>query len=186
MTRCFVALPLPDEVRSRLTVAQFLLPLPRKVDPAGFHISLAFLGEVDDRVLDEVDLALSALRLPGFALDLRGFGMFGGTRPRSFHAVVQGDAGLARVQARVVRACVMAGAAPEERRFVPHVTLGRFAPGLADALRLERAVAEGAAFQAGPWRADRFVLYRSDLHRDGARYSELASYPLTGPDAGAI
>lgn len=186
MMRCFVALPLPEAVRQRLAMAQFLLPLPRKVDPGGFHITLAFLGDVADPVLDEVHLALSVLHLPGFVLELRGFGMFGQGRPRSFHAGVEGDAGLMRLQARVVRACVMAGAAPEERRFTPHVTLGRFAPGLADILRLERAVADGAGFHAGPWRADRFALMRSDLHRDGARYEELASYPLTTPEAGAI
>jgi 2'-5' RNA ligase len=181
VTRCFVALPVPDEVRSRLAVAQFLLPLPRRVDPAGFHITLVFLGDLPDPVLEEVHLALSALRLPGFDLVVHGFGLFGGERPRSLHAVVQGGQGLARLQARVLRASILAGARPEERRFAPHVTLGRFAPGLADALRLERAVAEGAGFRAGPWRADRFALMRSDLHRDGPVYTELAAYPLTPP-----
>ena len=181
MTRAFVALPIPEAVRSRLTVAQFLLPLPRRVDPADFHITLAFLGDLDAPTLDEVHLALSALHLPGFALELRGFGMFGGDRPRSLHAVVAPCDGLARLAARVTRACVLAGARPEERRFTPHVTLGRFSPGMADAMRLERAVAEGAGFAAGPWLADRFTLFRSDLHRHGARYEALADYPLTAP-----
>jgi RNA 2',3'-cyclic 3'-phosphodiesterase len=181
MTRAFVALPIPEDIRSRLTVAQFLLPLPRRVDPADFHITLAFLGELDNATLDEVHLALSALRLPGFSLALRGFGMFGGDRPRSMHAVVTPCDGLARLAARVTRACVLAGSRPEERRFTPHVTLGRFSPGMADAMRLERAVAEGAGFAAGPWVADRFTLFRSDLHRTGARYEALADYPLTAP-----
>lgn len=181
MTRAFVALPLPGDVRSRLAVAQFLLPLPRRAEPDDFHITLAFLGDLDDLTLDEVHLALSALHLPGFALDLRGFGMFGGDRPRSLHAVVLPCEGLARLAARVTRACVQAGAAPEERRFTPHVTLGRFSPGMADAMRLERAVAEGAGFAAGPWVADRFTLFRSDLHRTGARYEALAEYPLAPP-----
>ncbi len=150
MTRVFVALPLPEDIRSRLTVAQFLLPLPRRVDPADFHITLAFLGDLDSLLLDEVHLALSALHLPGFPLELRGFGLFGGDRPRSLHAVVAPSEGLSRLAARVTRACVLAGAQPKERRFTPHVTLGRFSPGMADAMRLERAVAEGAGFATTP------------------------------------
>lgn len=186
MTRCFVALPIPPDVRSRLAVAQFLLPLPRRVDPADLHLTLAFLGDLFDPVLDEVHLALSALRLPPVWIALQGFGLFGGDRPRSLHAVVRPDAGLERLQARVTRACAMAGARPEERRFVPHVTLGRFSAAQADAMRLERAVAEGAGFAAGPWRADRFCLFRSDPGRSGPRYDELASYPLTDCAGGAI
>ncbi len=180
MIRAFVALPLPEEVRSRLAVAQFLLPLPRKLPPESLHITLAFLGDQPEAVLEEVHLALSALRLPPPGLSLRGFGIFGGDRPRSFHALVVPDPGLERLHARILRACTLAGAAPEARRFVPHVTLGRFRRGLADAMRLERAVAEGVGFAAGPWQADRFVLYRSDPGAEGPRYGELASYPLTG------
>ena len=181
MIRAFVAVPLPEAIRARLAVAQFLLPVPRRVEPADFHITLAFLGNVADRSLEEVHLALSTLHLPGVALNLLGFGMFGGDRPRSLHAVVSPSEGLARLAARVTRACVLAGCHPEERRFVPHVTLGRFSPGMADAMRLERAVAEGAGFAAGPWVADRFTLYRSDRHRQGPRYEALADYPLTAP-----
>jgi RNA 2',3'-cyclic 3'-phosphodiesterase len=181
MTRAFVAVPVPEDIRARLAMAQFLLPLPRRVEPADFHITLVFLGDLDDPTLDEVHLALSALHLPGFPLELRGFGMFGGDRPRSLHAVVLPSEGLARLAARVTRACVLAGCTPEERRFVPHVTLGRFSPGMADAMRLERAVAEGAGFAAGPWVADRLTLFRSDLHRTGARYQALADYTLAPP-----
>lgn len=179
MIRAFVALPLPDEIRSCLSVAQFLLPLPRKVPPENFHITLAFLGEVAIPALQEVDLALGALRLPRLALSLQGLGLFGGARPRSFHASVVPGPDLARMQARIARACAMAGAPAEARRFVPHVTLGRFRADLADAMRLERSAAEGAGFAAGPWTADRFVLYRSERGGDGPRYDELASYPLT-------
>lgn len=180
MIRAFVALPLPEEIRSRLAVAQFLLPLPRRLPPASLHITLAFLGGQPAPVLEEADQALSALRLPAFSISLGGFGLFGGARPRSLHVRVVPGPELDRLHARIARACAMAGAPPEARRFVPHVTLGRFRPGPADALRLERAVAEGASFAAGPWLADRFVLYRSDPGAEGPRYSELAAYPLTG------
>ena len=180
MIRAFVALPLPDAVRARLAMAQFLLPLPRKLPPDSLHITLAFLGDQPDPVLEEVHLALSALHLPPVQVALQGFGMFGGDRPRSFHAQVAASAALDHLQARVARACAMAGAEPPARRFVPHVTLGRFRAGMADAMRLERAVADGAGFAAGPWLADRFVLLQSHPGAEGPHYQELADYPLTG------
>lgn len=180
MIRAFVALPLPEAVRNRLAMAQMMLPLPRKVPADSLHITLAFLGPLPDPVLEEVHLALSALSLPPVTLALQGFGLFGGDRPRSFHACVVPDPALERLQARILRACTLVGAAPEVRRFIPHVTLGRFRAGLADTMRLERAVADGAGFAAGPWRADRVVLFRSDLGADGPQYQELADYPLTG------
>lgn len=178
MIRAFIALPLPEEIRSRLAVAQFLLPLPRRLPVESLHITLAFLGDRPVPVLEEVDLALAALRLPPFPLSLGGFGLFGADRPRSLHARVVPEPALDRLHARIARACTLAGAPPEARRFVPHVTLGRFRSAMADAMRLERAVAEGAGFAAGPWQADRFALYRSDPGAEGPRYSELASYPL--------
>ena len=49
MIRAFLGLDLPEEVRSALAVEQFLLPLPRKVDPGQMHLTLVFLGEVPDR-----------------------------------------------------------------------------------------------------------------------------------------
>ncbi|MDX5356340.1 MAG: RNA 2',3'-cyclic phosphodiesterase [Rhodobacterales bacterium] len=180
MTRAFVALPLPEHIRSKLAVAQFLLPLQRKVPAENLHITLVFLDEVPDPVLADVHLALSALGLPPVTLRLHGFGLFGGARPRSLHAQVEAGPELGQMQARIARACTMAGAPAEQRRFVPHVTLGRFRADPAEAMRLERAVAEGAGFSAGPWVADRLVLYRSDRGHDGAHHSELAAYPLTG------
>jgi 2'-5' RNA ligase len=67
----------------------------------------------------------------------------------------------------------------EARRFLPHVTLGRFPPPPpADALKPEQAVAAEAGFRAGPWLADRVVLFRSHLTKAGSHYEELADYPL--------
>jgi len=45
MIRAFLALDLPGDIRSALAVQQFLLPLPRRIEPALFHLTLVFLGE---------------------------------------------------------------------------------------------------------------------------------------------
>lgn len=172
--RCFLALDVPEDIRSALTVQQFLLPLPSTVQPEDFHITLAFLGDSLPGPLEALDEMLSRLRLPAPTLRLAGLGLFGGARPRSVHAGVSRSEVLSHLQAKVEQAARMAGFALEHRRFIPHVTLGRFAPPPPEiAMRIERLVAE-TPLASRPWRAEGVMLYRS--HH--GRYEELARYGL--------
>lgn len=179
MIRAFVALDPPPEIRARLTVLQFLLPLPDRVDPADFHLTLTYLGEQPDQVLTQVDEGLQTLRVRPFEIALSGAGMFGGAAPRSAHAAVDPSEPLTRLQAKVDRIARGAGVALPARRFVPHVTLGRFVPPPPeDRLRLERAVVDEGGFRAGPWEVDAVTLFRSHPGAREARYEALARYPL--------
>lgn len=180
MIRAFVALDLPDEVRAALSVQQFLMPLPRKLDPASLHLTLAFLGDVSGEKLEASHERFAALQVPGFTVRLHGFGLFGGERPRAFWAGTEPSEPLAHLQAKVAQAARQAGCEVEARRFVPHVTLGRFPPpNRTQTMRLERAVVEGAGFAAGPWKVTDFWLLQSHLGPKGPRYDELARYPLS-------
>jgi RNA 2',3'-cyclic 3'-phosphodiesterase len=151
------------------------------VEPETFHLTLAFLDEVPGARLYDVHDALECVRSPAFDLTLQGVGLFGGAKPRAAWAGVVPCASLDRLQAKVEFAARRAGAPPEARRFVPHVTLGRFAPPPPDeAMRLERAVAGQAGFAAGPFAVTEFVLMESHMSAKGSRYDDLARYPL-GP-----
>jgi 2'-5' RNA ligase len=180
MKRVFLAIDLPETVRSALAVQQFLLPLPRRVPPDSLHLTLVFLGETPLPVLEAVHEAWEALRLPALRLKIGGFGLFGGERPRLCYAAVAPDPALMVLQAKVETAARRAGAAPEARRFVPHITLGRFAPPGPEArFRLERAVAEGHRFDLPAFEVTEMVLYESHLGRATAQYDPLVRYPLT-------
>lgn len=176
--RVFVALSLPDPVRSRFALLQVALPLPRRVPPENFHLTLAFLGDVGNAALDELDMALSGVSVPRFSLQPESLGVFGGARPRNIHFRFAPEPLLDRLAAKVARAARDCGIAPESRRFMPHVTLARFNPDDADQLRLERAVAGIGPLGMPAFEVDSFSLYRSHLRADGAEYDELARYPL--------
>lgn len=178
MMRVFLGLEPPDEIRRLLEVQQFLLPLPRRVAPETLHLTLRFFGELPDEQVTAVHEALTGIRAAPFTLLLRGFGLFGGSRPRAAFAAVEPSAPLDALQARTEAAARRAGCELEHRRFVPHVTLGRFPPPPApEAMRLERAIAE-TAFIAPPWPVEEMVLWQSVAARGGRRYDELARYPL--------
>lgn len=181
MIRAFLGIALPDDIRSQLAVQQFLLPLPRKVTPEEFHLTLVFLGEVRPQVLEEAHDGFLTLRAPPLSLALQGIGHFGGERPRAVWAGVRPNDALDRLQARAERLARLAGCPVEHRKFVPHVTLGRFhPPPLAEALRLERAIVEHSGFVTRSWPVGELVLWESHLAVTAARYTVLARYPLTG------
>jgi RNA 2',3'-cyclic 3'-phosphodiesterase len=177
MMRTFLALPVPDNVRAHLSVQQFLLPLPNTVPPESFHITLAYLGEVPDAVLEGVHDNLLGLRFGTFDLHLHGLGHFGHAKPHTVYASVMPSDPLMRLQAKVATMARAAGAVIPAARYVPHVTLGRFRTPAPDiVMRLERAIAESGAFRTEPFAVPEVVLYQSF---PGPRYDALAAYPLT-------
>jgi 2'-5' RNA ligase len=177
--RAFVAVPLPEAVRERLGVLMQMLPLPRRLPAENLHLTLVFLGEVPEPVVEEAHVALEAISAPRFSLALRGVGLFGGDRPRVVYAGTLPEPALDRLQSKVEQAARQAGARVDARRFVPHVTLARLRPGEVDPRRLEHALLEVAGFATEAFEVDHFTLYRSHLGHGGAHHEELARYPLT-------
>lgn len=178
MIRAFLALPLPEATRGELATLQRRLGLLRPVAPENLHLTLVFLGSHPEPVLQEAHEALEALGGRAFTLGLRGVGLFGGAAPRAVYAGVAACPALEALQARAAQAVRRAGIMLPRRRFVPHVTLARFAAGAGpDPAGLE-ALAEAALWQAVPFEAREMVLYASYLRPSGAVYDPLASYPL--------
>ncbi|MBA3909305.1 MAG: RNA 2',3'-cyclic phosphodiesterase [Rhodobacter sp.] len=180
MIRAFLGIALPEAVRGALAVQQFLLPLPRKVEPEALHLTLVFLGDCPEADLEAAHEGFTALREASFPLALKGLGLFGRERPHTAWAGVAPSAALARLQAKVETVARRAGCPVETRKFVPHVTLGRFRPPPPfEVARLERAVALGAVFATPPWQIEELTLWQSRLGPKGAGYDVLARYPLT-------
>lgn len=180
MKRVFLALDLPEDIRAALALQQFLLPMPRKRPPESFHLTLVYLGETPLALLEAVHEAWSELHMPAFSLQVQGFGLFGGDRPRVCYAALAPNPALVALQARAEQAARRAGAAPEARRFAPHITLGRFPPPPIEGLmRLERAVAMGAGFAPPAFVVREMVLFESHPGGKSVRYTPLARYPLT-------
>lgn len=179
MIRAFLGIDLPPQVRGALQVQQFLLPLPRKVEPENLHLTLVFLGDCPEPALDAAHEGFETLREPEFSLSLQGLGLFGKDKPRVAWAGVAPSPDLMHLQAKVETIARRAGCPIDARKFLPHVTLGRFQPPPpTDILRLERAVALGAGFRTEAWEVRDLVLWRSRQTGKGSHYEVLARYPL--------
>lgn len=182
MIRAFLGLDLPPDLRGALRLKQFLLPMPRKIDSEAMHLTLVFLGDCPEPALEAAHEGFLALQEAAFPLTLQGLGLFGGDRLHAAWAGVAASPALGHLQAKVETIARRAGCPVPRRKFHPHVTLGRFPPlAFPEAARLERAIAEGMAFRSRAWAVDRLTLWQSHLGPKGARYDELAIYPLLAP-----
>jgi len=178
MIRAFLAFPLPEPLAHRLSVVQYRLPLPRPVPMEDFHLTLVFLDSQPEPVLEDLHYALEALSLPAPSLRLAGLGSFGGTEPETLHALVAPEPRLLALQAKLAQAARGVGIEVRARKFVPHVTLGRFRRGEARPEELAKAMGAAEPVTSDPWVPDELVLYRSILRPEGAVYDILAAYPL--------
>lgn len=180
MIRLFVGLALPPGLAARLESLGGGVPGARWVPARNLHLTLRFVGEVNEDVAEDLHHALSGLRAPPLRLRLDGFGTFGGRKPRALWAGVAADPALDALHARVETLAQNVGLAAEGRKFTPHVTLAwlRDAPGE----RVAAFLRHHAPFLAD-WPVDHVTLYQSHLHAQGAEYQVLAEYPLDLPGA---
>jgi 2'-5' RNA ligase len=180
MIRAFLGIDLPPPIRGALQVQQFLLPMPRKVEPENLHLTLVFLGDCPEPALDAAHEGFEALRESRFPLALQGLGLFGKDKPRVAWAGVAPAPELLHLHAKIEGIARRAGCPINARKFTPHVTLGRFQPPPpAEAMRLERAIAMGQAFRTEPWEVTELTLWRSHLTGKGPHYEVLTRYPLS-------
>jgi 2'-5' RNA ligase len=189
--RAFVAVLLDEQTR-RAVAAQIdrLRPLSKVVTwvpPPNLHLTLRFLGDQTEEQMAEVVPALeeAAAGVQAFTLSLKGLGAFPGlAHPRTLWVgVSEGVQEVQRLQARVAEALATRGVPIEARAWQAHVTIGRVIDkkrGRGESMpELRAAVMRGAAASFGTMLAASIVLMRSDLYTSGARYTSIASVPLT-------
>jgi len=177
MMRLFIGLALPQSLKDRLVPLMIGLPGARWVPPENLHLTLRFVGEVDEREIALLDEALSTIQRAPFDLQVSGCGIFAQRRgPEAVWIGVASTPPLVDLQAAVERAAVRAGLAPEEKRFRPHITLARLKD--APQPRLQAFVAGHNLFKETVAIGE-FGLFSSKLGSGDPIYIEEAAYPLT-------
>lgn len=180
MIRLFTAIALPDSVKQSLMLYCGGLAGARWQREDQLHLTLRFIGEVDERLADDVVYALAAIRSPAFSLSLAEVGVFGDRkRPKVLWAGVRSNPALTRLQTKVETALARVGLPPENRKFHPHVTLAKLDRGV-PGNRLGDYLARNNFLSLLPFEVDSFQLYSSQLAQSGAIYRIEESFGLDG------
>jgi 2'-5' RNA ligase len=176
MPRLFTALEIPSDIVFSLSLLRGGLPGARWVDPENYHITLRFVGDVEEPMADEIAGQLRRVSRPAFELALGGLGAFGSRKPHAIYAAVRPTPVLRELQSEHERLMQRIGLEPERRKFTPHVTIARLRgssqPDVAAYLALR------GDFRTAPFPVGRFVLMSSRASRGGGPYIVEESYPL--------
>ena len=176
MPRIFTGLEIPTDVAAELSMLRGGLPGARWIDPENYHLTLRFIGDVDDQTALEIESLLGRVRRGPFELRFDALSSFGGRRPRAVIAALAQTQALMDLQAEHERLMQRVGLEPEGRKYTPHVTLAR----LRDVSSRDVAdyLTTRALFGPLPFAVSRFVLFSSRRSIGGGPYVVEAAYPL--------
>lgn len=186
LCRCFIAVPLPEQMKTRLGRLQgrlgTCLDQVRWVRPDNLHITLRFLGDQPEDSLEKLgNSMLSVGRLNGaFNVCCHGIGAYPSPRrSRVIWVGLQPDPRWVMLHQTLTRQIEPCGIPPEQRPFSPHLTLGRVRR---DPQDLRLALEPFADIDCGSLTIDRITLYESRLRPGGALHLPHTTTRLTGDD----
>ena len=177
--RTFLAIILGDKVRNQLLSLQQELSASAGevnwVEPENLHLTLLFLGEVEQReVLDVCRVAQKAVaKMPEFSISVEGAGCFPNPRrPRTLWVGVgEGAAEVCAVHDAIETPLLdRRGYRRETRAYVPHVTLGRV-KGDPENEELAKAIVQHQTWNAGDVLVREVHIMTSELTREGPSYT---------------
>jgi 2'-5' RNA ligase len=183
--RLFFALKVSDAIKADIAAAVQAFPLrnpPWRWIPTGnMHLTLKFLGEVDERILPDLNAVAedAAKQVKPFRV---AYGAFGGfpnlSNPRViFFEAKEGKRGLSEIAHLLESGVEPLGIDREKRPFTAHLTLARIKEPLPRGM-VERLATVPALPPTAVQDVDRFVLMQSHLAREGATYEEMGSFPI--------
>ena len=184
--RSFIAIDLPPAFLEAIGSLQDELKVGTKgirwVRSGNIHLTLKFLGDVPEGLLDELGDILASV-CKGHAPFELSMGKLGGfpniERPRVIWLGLVGELEkLDVLKQEIEKGCSSAGLPREKRSFHPHLTLGRVKDWRKASATLADLFSRTKAVTADTFTVNAVHLYRSDLTRDGAVYTKLKSFPL--------
>jgi 2'-5' RNA ligase len=176
MPRLFTALEIPSSVAQSLAMMRGGLPGARWIDPENYHLTLRFIGDIDDALAREIAGVFGRVQRGSFELQLDGLASFGGRKPRAVIAAAAPVPPLMELQAEQERLLQRLGFEPDGRKYTPHVTLARLRD--SSSRQVADYLSARGHYRSAPFPIERFVLLSSRASVGGGPYVVEAAYPL--------
>jgi len=181
VVRVFVAVDIDDErIRHYAMKIQDLIRSSgiraTYPNPDQLHITLKFIGEVDESIIPKIVNSLSKIEHPSFTLNFDGIDGFPSlNRPRVIFIDVEEEEGIEKLYWKVEKSLSFLGRR-EERRFRPHLTVARIKSPHRWNIKLSGALRSLTFSQK--IRIDSFMLKKSVLKPSGPEYTNIHIFKL--------
>lgn len=175
--RLFTAITIPKKVKNKLLALKKLIDGLKWQDKSQMHLTLRFIGEVDERTAATVTDELREIEFPAFEITLSDIGTFPkrGT-PKVIWVGIKENSALNELQSQIEQACQKAGLEADERSYKPHITLARNKGANKEELRSYLENLTVPDFEA--IKVTDFCLFRSELTSQGAIHHVERKYDL--------
>ncbi|WP_375656371.1 RNA 2',3'-cyclic phosphodiesterase [Bartonella sp. CM120XJJH] len=177
MSRLFSALQIPQHTTQQLVSLQNGLSKAQWINPQNFHVTLSFFGEVESSLADEIMHTFNTIELPSFTLQIKSFEVFGSEKtPHSLVVRIEPCEKLNLLHEKMKYIRNKLELKPDERQFIPHITLARiFDINLDD---LSSYLSSQDDFFVPPFEVDHFVLFSSSSPSSESVYLVKGSWAL--------
>jgi 2'-5' RNA ligase len=183
--RTFIAIKIPKEIKDKLTKLENDLrngvlreAFIKWVKPGNIHLTLKFIGEVDERKLEDIKIGLKKVvrEFSPFQVSFSEVGGFPNLRrPRVIWVgVKEGKQTVVSLATKIEDELARYGIEKEKREKSPHITIGR----VKRPVVLDSNVVEGLSFEGEPFKVAEIFLIKSQLTPEGPIYTDITSYRL--------
>lgn len=176
MHRLFVAIRPPHGIRDLLLSVMGGISGARWQSDEQIHLTLRFIGEVDRHLAGDVHAALGGIHHPAFEIAVNGIGTFDRRgQPETVWAGVTPLEPLKALHKKVDQALARVGVEPDQRAYLPHITLARLKRSSGPVRNL---IERSGGLAGPPFLVDHFALFESQITPEGAVYTEIERYSL--------
>ena len=197
--RLFIALDIDDGIRERISHfvegVQGFAPDVRWIKSESLHVTLKFIGEQPEPVVEQVKSTLRTISATTIEIHFRGYGFFPTAKSaRVFWVGMETGPQMASLAAVIDERIAPLGIPKEDRAFSPHLTLARGSGGSGSPRwrkgdgpnrafqHLQEKLASLPAPEFGTMTPREFFLYQSQLSPKGSKYKKLERFSLRSSD----
>ena len=178
MLRLFVGIKIPENIAEQVETLKGGIPGARWLPKENYHLTLSFIGEVDEVVAEEADIALRGISFPAFDLSLCQVGYFTKNKDevRTLWTGVDNYHVLDRLHEKIDIALKNRNIDISKTRFHAHCTLAKLKGTTID--DAQKYMAMNNLFRSNPFYVDKFYLFASIRGSSGSHYEVLTEYEL--------
>jgi len=173
MVRTFISIDLPENIKKEIQRIQDLLPdfVGKKTEQENLHLTLKFLGEIDNEKVEEIKKRLKLVKIKAFEAEVDNLGVFSEKFVRIVWIHLKG---AEKLQEEVDKA--LKEIFDKEERFMSHITIARV-KSIKNKMDFLSKLKE-IKIPKLKFKVDSFQFKKSELFPQGPRYEVIEGYNL--------